>query len=365
MNNNIYVTKSFLPPIEEYELYIRQIWANGQLTNQGPLLKDFEQKVSQYLNVENFHFVSNGTIALQIALKALDITEGEIITTPFSYVATTSSILWERCRPVFVDIEPNTFCIDPAKIEAAITNETRAIMPVHVFGFPCDVEMIDEIAKRHNLKVIYDAAHTFGVKYKGKALLDYGDISTCSFHSTKVFHTIEGGCVVSKDKAIHDKLDLIKRFGHNVDEHVMLGLNAKASEFQAAMGLCNLGYLENIIQNRKKISDLYDELLSDDFQTISYLASSDLERNYAYYPLVFNDELSMKEAVARLNRDNIFPRRYFYPSLDKLPYINNTQLCPISDDIASRIICLPLYDSLSEVDARRICDILKNSNGGV
>jgi len=202
----IYVTKSFLPPIKEYEAHLKKIWDGGQLTNQGPLLREFEEKVSNYLDVSNIHFVSNGTIALQIALRALDVTGGEVITTPFSYVATTSSILWERCEPVFVDIDPKTLCIDATKIEAAITDNTKAIMAVHVFGNPCDVEAIDVIAKKHNLKVIYDGAHAFGAKYKGKSLLDYGDISTCSFHATKLFHTIEGGAVIVRDAEVSKKI---------------------------------------------------------------------------------------------------------------------------------------------------------------
>src|SRR6185437_9557092 len=237
----IHVTKSFLPPLNEYQEYLSKIWKSGQLTNQGPLLKEFETKVADYLGVHNFHFVANGTLALQVAKRALDITEGEIITTPFTYVATTSAILWERCKPVFVDIEPNTFCIDADKIEAAITSKTKAILPVHVFGFPCDVEKIEAIAKKHKLKVIYDGAHAFGVKLKGRPLLSYGDIATCSFHATKLFHTIEGGCViVNDDKNLSDRLELIKHFGHFGDDHYMLGINAKASEFQAAMGLSNL-----------------------------------------------------------------------------------------------------------------------------
>lgn len=362
MNNNIYVTKSFLPQISEYEKYIAQIWENGQLTNQGPLLRDFEQKASQYLGVDNFHFVSNGTIALQIALKSLDITEGEIITTPFSYVATTSSILWERCEPVFVDIEPDTYCIDVTKIEAAITNRTKAIMPVHVFGFPCDIEEIERIANKYNLRVIYDAAHAFGVKYKGKSLLSYGDISTCSFHSTKVFHTIEGGCVVAKDKQVSDKLELTKRFGHDVDKHIMLGINAKASEFQAAMGLCNLGYIDMLIQKRKKIFELYNAQLNGYFKTPLVNVNKGIEHNYAYYPLVFHDALQSTELIAKLNENGVFPRRYFYPSLNKLPYVTNTKSCPVSEDISSRIVCLPLYDSLSEEDVLRICKILKNKD---
>lgn len=355
--NRINVTKSFLPPIGEYEAYLEKIWTSGQLTNQGPLLKEFEEKVSSHLGVRNFHFVSNGTIALQIALKSLGITEGEIITTPFSYVATTSSILWERCKPIFVDIEPNTLCIDPNKIEAAITDKTMAIMAVHVFGNPCDVEAIENIASRHNLKVIYDGAHAFGVEYGGRSLLSYGDISTCSFHATKLFHTIEGGAVIAKDSEVSRKIGLIKKFGHFGDDHFMLGINAKASELQAAMGLCNLNYIDDNIQKRKQLVNYYDKLLDGKFERPRIRKKT--KYNYAYYPVIFENEKKLLTVIKALNEENIFPRRYFFPSLNNLPYIENTQSCPVSEDIARRILCLPLYESLSEASVDRICEIIK------
>lgn len=356
--DRINVTKTFLPPIEEYETYVRQIWESGQLTNQGPLLKEFEQKASALLGVENFHFVTNGTIALQLALRALNITEGEVITTPFSYVATTSSILWENCTPVFVDIKPDTFCIDAEKIEAAITPNTRAIMPVHVFGYPCDVEVIDALAKKHNLKVIYDAAHAFGVTYKGRPLLSYGDISTCSFHATKAFHTIEGGAVIVKDKSVSEKVELLKRFGHNGDEHRSLGINGKVSEFHAAMGLCNLNYIESNLKARRQLFDLYQSLLSDKVYTPK--PSTDGEANYIYYPIVLNSGTMRQRVTTKLEESNIYPRRYFYPSLNKLPYINNTQECPISEDITGRIICLPFYVGLEESAVKKVADIVNS-----
>lgn len=356
----INVTKTFLPPIEEYQKYISKIWENGQLTNQGPLLRELESKITKLLDVNYFHFMTNGTIALQLALRALDITEGEIITTPFSYVATTSSILWERCKPVFVDIEPDNFTIDPEKIEASINPNTKAIMAVHVFGYACDVEKIEKIAKKHNLKVIYDAAHAFGSKYNGKSLLDYGDISTCSFHSTKLFHTIEGGACIARDKDVSDKIELMKRFGHNGDIHYTLGINAKQSEFNAAMGLANLNYLNDIIAKRKKVSELYDKLLENVIQRPKQ--QKDLEYNYAYYPVVFKSEDQLLKVFECLNKENIYPRRYFYPSLNSLPYIEKSQKCPISEDISLRIACLPLYDSLQETD---ITNIVTNIKKGV
>lgn len=355
--NRINVTKTFLPPIEEYEAYLHQIWDNVQLTNQGPLLHEFEEKMSAYLGVENFHFVTNGTLALQISLKALGIEEGEVITTPFSYVATTTSILWERCTPVFVDIDPKTFCIDPDKLEAAITKDTKAIMPVHVYGNPCDVERIQEIAKKHNLKVIYDAAHAFGVTYKGRSLMSYGDISVGSFHATKLFHTIEGGAIIVRDKKVSDKIELLKRFGHNNDDYYMVGTNAKATEFQAAMGLCMLRYIDEIQASRKEIMRLYDAFLDDSVQRLHGLEL--VNANGAYYPVVMESETVLLGVLKRLNERNIFPRRYFYPSLNTLPYLKGPRAsCPISEDIASRVMCLPLYAGLGTETIKEICEVV-------
>lgn len=357
MNEEIHVTKSFLPPINEYKSYIDKIWSTGQLTNNGSLAKEFEQSLSEHLAVENFHLVTNGTLALQIALRALDITEGEVITTPFSYVATTSAILWERCQPVFVDINPATLCIDPNKIEAAITENTKAIMPVHVFGNPCDIEAIDAIAKKHDLKVIYDAAHAFGATYQGKSLLDFGDISICSFHATKLFHTIEGGCLITRDKEVSDKIELIKRFGHTKDDHFMLGINAKASEFQAAMGICNLKYVAGNIAERRRLTELYDNLLGNEVERPKI--SRDTDYNFAYYPVILGSEEELSSVVEKLNAVNVFPRRYFYPSLNTLHYIQDTATCPISEDISVRILCLPLYVGLTDEIIIKICEVLK------
>lgn len=351
------VTKTFLPPIEDYISYVEKIWESGQLTNQGPLLREFESKASEYLGVENFHFVTNGTIALQVALKALDITEGEVITTPFSYVATTSSILWERCTPVFVDIEPNTFCIDADKIEEAITENTNAIMAVHVFGFPCDVEKIAEIAERHNLKVVYDGAHAFGAKYKGRSLLSYGDITTCSFHSTKLFQTIEGGAIIVKDKEISDKVELIKRFGCEGDEHYTLGINAKASEFQAAMGLTTLPYVDELIDKRTSLGGLYDSLLNRERIRLPVVGSN-VVRNFSYYPVVLDSESTVLEIIRILKDKDIYPRRYFYPSLNRLPYLSTDYECPVSEDIVGRILCLPMYPELDKTAVQSICEVL-------
>lgn len=355
---NINVTKSFLPPIREYKKYIEMIWSSGQMTNQGQLLENLERKLKNYLEVTNLHFVTNGTIAIQISLDSLNIKEGEIITTPFSYVATTSAILWERCTPIYVDIDPNTLCIDASKIENAITKNTKAILAVHVFGIPCDVKKIEKIARKYDLKVIYDGAHAFGVKYKNKSLLSYGDISTCSFHATKLFHTIEGGCIITKDEKTNKKIELTKRFGHDGDNHYCLGINAKVSEFQAAMGLCNLKYTNKIIKSRKKIFNLYNKLLLDITKKI--VISNKIKYNYSYYPIILKSESELLGLIKKLNKNNIYPRRYFYPSLNTLPYLNNRKSCAISEDISSRVLCLPIHDKLRNDDVKLICKIIKN-----
>lgn len=357
-DKKINVTKSFMPPLEEYQNYIKKIFESNQLTNQGVLVKELEQKLSQHLNVNYFHYVTNGTIALQLALKALKIENCEVITTPFSYVATVSSILWQNCKPVFVDIEPDNFTIDVNKIEEKITSKTKAIMPVHVFGYACNVDNIQKLANKYNLKVIYDAAHAFDSVYNGISLLSYGDISTCSFHATKLFHTIEGGVCIAKDKEVSDKLELMKKFGHNGDEHICLGINAKQSEFNAAMGLSIYPYLSEIKQKRHEISLLYDEKLPKRLQRPK--KQNGLNYNYAYYPVIFETKEEMEAASIVLQSNNIYPRRYFYPSLNKLPYLEDkTQICPISESIASRILCLPLYNSLEEQDINQIINKIK------
>lgn len=353
----IFVTKTILPKIKKYQEYLNRIWANNQLTNQGPLLAELEARLKDYLKVDNFHFVTNGTLALQLAINALGITEGEIITTPFSYVATVSAILWERCLPVFVDINPDTFCIDPDLIEPAITSKTKAIMAVHVFGYPCAVEKIEAIAKKHNLKVIYDGAHAFGVKYKKKSILNHGDVSICSFHSTKIFHTIEGGCLIAKDIKVSDKIELIKRFGHNYDDHCCLGINAKASEFQAAMGLCNLEEVDNLIKERKNIFKIYDDLLCGIIQKPKLDINS--EYNYGYYPIVLNNEKELFRVIKALKAENIYPRRYFYPSLNTLSYLKRFQNCPISENVSLRVLCLPLFAGLKIEYVEKISKIIK------
>ncbi len=352
---SIFVTKSFTPPVDDYINYVKEIFARGVLTNQGSCVIELEEKLRSFLGVENIHYVTNGTIALQLALAALDIADGEIITTPFSYVATISSILWERCKPVFVDIEPNNFTIDTNKIEALITKNTKAIMAVHVFGYACDIDAISSLANKYNLKVIYDSAHAFGSVYKGRALSSYGDISTLSFHATKLFHTVEGGACIVKDKKISDILELKKRFGHNKDDHFILGINGKQSEFHAAMGLVNFPYISQIIKRRKEISDLYDSLLNEYVQRPK--EQKDLQYNYAYYPVVFKSEAELLNVFSILGENDIYPRRYFYPTLNKLPYVTG-EPCPVSEDISLRIACLPLYPDLTDEEVKKISDLI-------
>ncbi len=356
------VTKPFLPPIEEYQQYVHDIWQRNWLTNNGPLVNELEFKLRERLVLENLLYVTNGTIAIQMAIKALAL-KGEIITTPFSYVATTSSIVWENCEPVFVDINPNTCNIDPQRIEAAITTNTSAILATHVYGNPCDVEAIEEIAEHKGLKVIYDGAHAFGVKYKGKSIFERGDISTCSFHATKLFHTIEGGCVVTKDQELLKRLAYLRNFGHDgFDRYAMLGINGKNSEFHAAMGLVNLKYVEQIIATRKTLSGYYGKLLHDFSGTCPEIAAG-TEYNYAYYPIIFASEELLIKTFNALNENSISPRRYFYPTLETLPYIKIKVNCKVADSIAKRVLCLPLYDTLLLESIDKICSIiLKTQN---
>ncbi len=352
----INVTKTFLPDIKEYTQYLEGIWERGQLTNNGPLVKELEVKLAEFLGVKHCFFVGNGTIALQIALKVLGVNK-EVITTPFSYCATSHAIFWENCTPVFVDISADDFCIDVAKIEAAITENTQAILATHVYGNPCHIEAISNIAKKHNLKVIYDGAHAFGVTLDEVSLLKHGDISTCSFHSTKVFHTIEGGAIITEDDNLAYLIDRYRSFGHIGDEYITIGINGKNSEFHAAMGLCNLKHLDKIIASRKAISEYYD--LQLDWSTIKKPhINSDLVSNYAYYPVFLETESKLLQVKNALESNKIFPRRYFYPSLSTLKFLTPKSNCPISDDIATRALALPLYYDLGREDQAYICKII-------
>jgi len=339
------VTKSYLPNKEKYHAYIDQIYERGWLTNNGYLLKELERRLAEYLGVKHLICVANGSLALQLAYKALNL-KGEVITTPFSFVATTSTLAWEGLQPVFADIDPSTFNINPDNIEVLVNENTSAIVPVHVFGNPCEVEKIQWIADKYNLKVIYDAAHAFGVQYKAQSVLNYGDISTLSFHATKLFHTIEGGAVITNDDEIARKIRLMINFGITSPTTVdSVGTNAKMNEFEAAMGLCVLDEIETINQQRADIWKNYTLSLGDLVKLQKWNNFS--TNNNAYAPVLFESEEQLLKVVAKLKENYIMPRRYFYPSLDTLDYLQNDQVCLISRDIASRILCLPIYPGLT------------------
>jgi dTDP-4-amino-4,6-dideoxygalactose transaminase len=311
-------------------------------------VQELEQKITEYLGLEesNILITNNGTIPLQIALKLLG-KGGEIITTPFSYVATTAAIVWENCTPVFVDIHPEYLTIDETKIEAAITPRTTCILATHVFGNPCNAGAIEAIAKKHNLKVIYDAAHCFGVKYKGKSIFEYGDVSTCSFHATKVFHTGEGGGIFCKDPDLFHKLFYSHNFGHDGPlDFFGLGINGKISELQAAMGLSSLPYYDSNTIMRRNIFKYYDSNLN--FNKVKRIKERiELVSNYSYYPIIFKSETDLLLVQKKLNEHDIYPRRYFYPSLNKVVYVVKNKM-PISESVASQILCLPLFPGLDE-----------------
>lgn len=354
----INVTKTFLPPIDEYFDKIKTVWNNNWITNQGPLAGELESKLKEYLGVKNLLLVSNGTIALQIAIKALEL-KNEIITTPYSYVATTSSILWENCTPVFCDIEDKTFCIDADKIENLITDKTTGILATNVYGFPCDYEKIKTIADKHGLKVIYDGAHSFGVKINGDSVFNFGDISTVSFHATKLFHTIEGGAIITNDEKLSAKMFLYRAFGHLDDDHYSVGINGRTSEFNAAMGLCNLPRINDFINRRKDINILYRRLLSNSGLKFPVIPDN-TEYNYSYFPVIFKSEEQMLFIKDKLSENNINTRRYFYPSLNKLPYLKGNS-CPLSESTAKRVLCLPLYYELSNEEVEFISNIISDN----
>ena len=355
----INVTKTFFPPLEAYQEQLQRIWNNQWLTNRGELVLELEKKLRSYLEVNHILVTNNGTIPIQIALKLLG-NGGEIITTPFSYVATSAAIVWENCTPVFVDIHPEYLTIDETKIEDAITDKTTCILATHVFGNPCHVEAIETIAKKHQLKVIYDAAHAFGVTYNGASIFEYGNVSTCSFHATKLFHTGEGGALFAKDTKLQHQLFYSHNFGHDgpLAFHG-LGINGKISELQAAMGLAVLPYMETILAERKRVVDFYNKNLDfSQVQTLKIRANT--QWNYSYYPIILKDEATLLGVQKALNDEGIFPRRYFYPSLNKINYIERTTM-PISESTASRILCLPLFVDLKQSQIESICEIINSS----
>jgi dTDP-4-amino-4,6-dideoxygalactose transaminase len=356
------VTKSFLPPIEEYMAQVQRAYNNGWLTNRGELVLELEDKLTTYLALEESRILlmNNGTIPIQIALKVLG-KGGEVITTPFSYVATTSAIVWEGCTPVFVDIHPKYLTIDETKIEAAITDKTTCILATHVYGNPCNVIEIERIAKKHSLKVIYDAAHAFGVTYQGKSIFEYGDVSTCSFHATKLFHTGEGGALFCKDTDLFHQLFYSHNFGHDgpLAFHG-LGINGKMSELQAAMGLALLPNIDSIISERSNIVKSYSEGLTNS-KLIRPLLRNETIWNASYFPIIFNSEETLVQVEESLKLKEIHPRRYFYPSLNLLPYLESKSIKSInSEEISKKILCLPLYVGLGNKKIYEIISIVNN-----
>jgi len=358
------VTKPYLPSREKLDKYIDGIYEREWLTNNGPLVQELTKRLEEYLGVENLLLVSNGTLSLQIAYRTLGVSttdrdeKPEAITTPFTFIATASSLKWEGVEPVFADIDPGTWCLDPKNIEKAITPQTKAIVPVHVFGNACEVEAIDELAKKHKLKVIYDAAHAFGVNYKNESLLRHGDAATLSFHATKLFHSIEGGAIVFKRKEDLETAKKMISFGiMGTDSIEELGINAKMNEFQAAMGLCVLDEIEENLKARANVWRSYEQAFSQSLQLQA--KPEGLEYNYAYFPVVFESESVLKQKVEQLMASGIQARRYFYPSLSEVACLEQSSEQVISESLSRRVLCLPLYNKLREEDYERIISVIK------
>lgn len=374
MNNDIItVTSPLLPPLEEFVPYLRTIWKNRWLTNNGDFHQLLEQSLANYLGVEFISLFSNGTLPLITALQALDVT-GEVITTPYSFVATSHSIWWNGLTPVFVDVDPETGNLDPGKIEAAITPRTSAIMPVHVYGVPCDTTRIQEVADKYGLKVIYDAAHAFGVQKDGVSILQAGDISTLSFHATKTYNTAEGGALICHSKEMKRKVDYLKNFGFEDETTVVApGINSKMDEIRAALGLLNLKYVDAAIERRKEVTCFYVESLATipgirlHKPLVNSLSSKVIALNYSYFPIYVDEKiygLSRDELYERLKRNGIFARRYFYPLITAFsPYndlaFTSRDYLPIANSLSDSVICLPLHDQLTESDLKRVVKALK------
>ncbi len=364
MNKKILVTQSSMPTLEEYVEEIKDLWETKWLTNYGNKQELLREKLCEYLKCPNIFLFVNGHMALYNAIKFFNL-KGEVITTPFTFASTTHAIVQNGLKPVFCDIKKSDYTIDADKIEELITPNTSAIVAVHVYGNPCDVEKINEIAKKHNLVVIYDAAHAFGVKYKGKSILNYGDVSMLSFHATKVYNTIEGGACVYQEKNWEQRFIELSNFGITDYEKVeSVGMNGKMNEFQAAMGLCNLKHIEEEIEKRKKVFMRYIENLKDIDGIKIPKIREDVELNYSYFPIVVEENypLTRDELVKKLNEENIYPRKYFYPLVSDFDCYKNdydSNETPIAKDIASRVMTLPLYANLELEDVDHICRVIK------
>ena len=366
----IYVTRPFLPPLEEFRQGLEEIWETRWLTNNGPILQRFTQELCNFFETDNLCLFNNGTLALQIALQGMGIS-GEVITTPFTFVATTHALYWNKIRPVFVDIEPDYFTLDPEKVEAAITPWTTAILAVHVYGYPCKLNALADIARRHNLKLIYDAAHAFGVKVGNKSIADFGDLSMFSFHATKSFHSLEGGMLIFRETGLKGTFDYLKNFGFkNELEVVMPGTNAKMNEMQALMGIQVLKHLDEIVEKRAKVNDLYRQRLGEipGIRLVPAL-SSDIRQNYAYMPIEVDEEefgMSRDSLCEKLKQWNVHARRYFYPLVCDFPcyrHVSVNDSLTVARRVADRILTLPIYDSLELADVEAICEIIMSIQG--
>ena len=364
----IYVTQPALPPLEEFTEFLKQIWANKILTNNGPFHEQFEKELAEYLGVKYISVFSNGTLALITALQALRIT-GEVITTPFSFVATTHSLWWNNIKPVFADIDPNTFNLDAEKVEAAITPLTTAIMPVHVYGNPCNLEEFQRIADTYGLRLIYDAAHAFGVKVNGNSVLNFGDLSILSFHATKVFNTIEGGAIICQDEKTKKRIDFLKNFGF-ADEVTVIepGINAKMNELQAAYGLLQLKYVDDNIAKRKVITEFYRKNLAN-IPGVNFMNDMEgIDHTYSYFPIFVDSsvyEKTRNELYHELKKHNIFGRRYFYPLISQFPTYRGLTSAkpanlPVAEKVAEEVICLPIFPGLSVDNIVTICQIIRS-----
>jgi dTDP-4-amino-4,6-dideoxygalactose transaminase len=357
LNKKIFVTQPTLAPLSEVNEYFEQIWETGILTHNGPLVQKLELELSSKLGVKNLSLITNGTLAIQLAMKALKL-KGEIITTPFSWVATISAIKWEGCTPVFCDIDSDTLNIDTSKVDALITKNTVAIMPVHVFGNPCEVDKIEKIAKKHNLKVIYDAAHAIGTSYKGDSVLKWGDVSAVSLHGTKIYNTAEGGACITPDITLLEKINRIKFFGHDNNKDIVEdGLNGKMTEVHAAVGLANLKYYDQVLVDRKEKYEYYLNKLSVN-PDLQFQKIIDEGCNYSYLPVIFKNENTLIKIEQALNENDIYPRRYFYPALNTMENIVDYVNMPIAENISKRILALPLYLALEKIDIDKVCEII-------
>lgn len=369
MNKKIFVTQPYLPELKEFIPYLEQIWDNKILTNNGPFHKQLEEELCEYLGVEYVSLFSNGTLALVTALKALGIS-GEVITTPFSFVATAHALLWNNIKPVFVDLAPNSYNLDPDRIEDAITSATSAILPVHCYGHPCEVERIKEIGDAHGLKVIYDAAHAFGVELNGQSLLTHGDLAVVSFHATKVFNTFEGGCIVCKDAATKQRIDFLKNFGFEDEVTVTSpGINAKMSEINAAFGLLQLQHIDKILERRREIDIFYRSALTDIMGIQILKEPAGTVGNGSYFPILVEESfpLSRDALYEELKKNGIYARRYFYPLITDFPMYRPLPSADRSNvqtaaSMAERVLCLPIYPALDSEEINSIVSVIRTAN---